>query len=139
MKQTVTSFCLGFINFKKKIRTIKNLNFNGETIMQIENIKLNREKNVFHGELNFVDYEFSKDNCKEMLYRLLSWKLGPVEPTRHFELSYNDENERVEIDVFVSVTKPKSEDVDTVKYIFSKLMEFTNIYQKELYDLTMEN
>lgn len=107
--------------------------------MQIENIKLNREKNAFHGELNFVDHELSKDKYQEMLYRLLSWKLGPVEPTRHFEMSYNTENNMVEVDVFVSVTKPKSGDFDTVKYIFSKLMEFTNIYQKELDDLTGKN
>jgi|GEM_PF-2678248 len=109
------------------------------SIMQIENIKLKREENAFHGELNFVDYEFSKDNCKEMLYRLLSWKLGPVEPTRHFELSYNTEEDKVEIDVFVSVTKPKTEDIDTAKYVFSKLLEFINIYKKELVDLTDKN
>jgi len=107
--------------------------------MQIENIKINRGENAFHGELNFVDYEFSKDNCKEMTYRLLSWKLGPVEPTRHFELSYNTEKGRVEIDVFVSVTNPKTDDVDTAKYIFSKLLEFTNLYKNEIVDLTSEN
>jgi hypothetical protein len=107
--------------------------------MQIENIKLNRENNVLHGELKFYDYELPKDSYQEMLYRLLSWKLGPVEPTRHFELSYNSENKRVEVDVFVSVTKPEAGDVDTAKYIFSKLMEFTAIYNREFEDLTSED
>lgn len=103
--------------------------------MQIDNIKLNRENNAFHGEMNFIDNELAKDDCQEMLYRLLRWKLGPVEPTRHFELFYNTEKNRVEIEVFVSVTKPEASNPDTVKYIFSKLMEFTTLYNKELEDL----
>ncbi len=107
--------------------------------MQIDNIKLNREENAFHGELNFFDNELSKKDSKEMLYRLLSWKLGPVEPTRHFELSYNSDKNRVEVDVFVSVTKPEAGNVDTVKYIFSKLMEFTAIYSRELEDLSKDD
>lgn len=106
--------------------------------MQIDNVKINREKNAFHGELNFFDNELSKDDSKEMLYRLLSWKLGPVEPTRHFELSYNSDKSRVEVDVFVSVTKAEAGNVDTVKYIFSKLMEFTAIYNREFEDLSKD-
>lgn len=106
--------------------------------MQIDNVKINREKNAFHGELNFFDNELSKNDSKEMLYRLLSWKLGPVEPTRHFELSYNSDKNRVEVVVFVSVTKAEAGNDDTVKYIFSKLMEFTAIYNREFEDLSKD-
>ncbi len=107
--------------------------------MLMETIKINREKIAFHGELNFIDDELSKDDCQEMVYRLLSWKLGPVEPTRHFEVSYNHDKNRVEVEVFVSITKPEAGHLDTVNYIFSKLMEFATIYQREFEDITSLN
>ena len=104
--------------------------------MLIENVKINREKIAFHGELKFIDDELSEDDCQEMVYRLVSWKLGPVEPTRHFEVSYNHVKNYVEVDVFVSVTKPENGHMDTVKYIFSKLMEFVTLYQNEFEDIS---
>lgn len=104
--------------------------------MQLEKVIINREKIAFHGELNFIDDQLSKDDCQEMVYRLVSWKLGPLEPTRHFEVSYNHEKKIVEVEVFVSVNKSEEDHVEIVNFIFDKLMEFVGLYQREFEDIS---
>jgi hypothetical protein len=97
--------------------------------MMIEKISIKREKIAFHGELKLIDNDLSKEDSEEMISRLVSWKLGPVLPTRHFEMVYNSDGV-VEVDVFVSILKPSEGHVDTVKYLFNKLMEFIDLYVK---------
>ena len=104
-------------------------------MMMIEKININREKIAFHGELKLVDNDLSKEDCEEMISRLVSWKLGPLMPTRHFEMVYNSEGV-VEVDVFVSILKPSEGHVDTVQYMFNKLMEFINLYEKVYEEVT---
>ena len=104
--------------------------------MMIESINLKREKIAFHGELRFTDLEMSEGDCPEMISRMVSWKLGPVVPTRHFEMTYNKELKQAEVEVFVSITKPSEGHVDTVNYIFNKLMEFVALYEKEFEDIS---
>jgi hypothetical protein len=101
--------------------------------MIVEKIEITRQKITLLGELKLVDDELSKEDCEEMIYRLVSWKLGPVKPTRHFEMVYNNEKKHAEVDVYVTVSIPESYDshIDTVKYIFNKLMEFLSLYEKE--------
>ena len=101
--------------------------------MIIEKIEIIRNKITLQGELNLVDPEFSKGNCEEMISRLVSWKLGPLKPIRHFELVYNKEKMQAEVDVYVTVSIEESSKnhVEDVRHIFNKLMEFINLYEKE--------
>ncbi len=72
-----------------------------------------------------------------MISRLVSWKLGPLEPARHFEIVYNNETKQVEIEVYVTVSISESSEshIDTVKHIFNKLMEFINLYERIFQDI----
>ena len=101
--------------------------------MIIENIKITRQRITLLGELKLFDDELSKDNCEEMVNRLVSWKLGPLKPTRHFEMVYNKEKKQVEVDVYVTVSIQESSEshIDTVKHIFNKLIEFIMLYENE--------
>jgi hypothetical protein len=101
--------------------------------MIIEKIEINRHKITLQGELKLVDPEFHKDDCKEMISRLVSWKLGQLKPIRHFELVYNKEKTQAEVDVYVTVSIEESSEshIENVKHIFNKLMEFINLYERE--------
>lgn len=98
----------------------------------IEKIEIKKENEALHGQLKFVDTDLTKEDTEEMVSRLVSWKLGPVKPTRHFEMVYNKDYERAEVEVFVSMAKPLNGQVEDASYIFSKLMEFINQYRKDL-------
>jgi hypothetical protein len=104
--------------------------------MMIEDIGIKREKIAFHGELKFTDNELLEDDCPELISRLVSWKLGSLIPARHFEISYNKELKQAEFEVFVSVIKPSAGHVETVDYIFGKLLEFIALYEKEFENIT---
>ena len=101
--------------------------------MIVEKIEITRNKITLHGELKLLDEELSKEDCEEMISRLVSWKLGPVKPTRHFEMVYNNGKKQAELDVYVTVPILESSEshIDTVKHIFNKLIEFTRLYEKE--------
>jgi hypothetical protein len=106
--------------------------------MMVEKIEITRHKLSVHGELKLVDGELLEEDFDEMVLRLTSWKLGPVKPTRHFEMVYNKEKNEVNVDVYVTITILESSDshVETVKYIFNKLMEFIMLYEKEFEDIS---
>ncbi len=101
--------------------------------MIIEKIEITRQRITLLGELKLFDDELSKDNCEKMVGHLVSWKLGPLKPTRHFEMVYNKEKKRVEVDVYVTVSIQESSEshIDTVKHIFNKLIEFIMLYENE--------
>jgi hypothetical protein len=101
--------------------------------MIIEKIEITRHKITLQGELKLVDNELSKENCEEMISRLVSWKLGALKPIRHFELVYNKEKMQAEIDVYVTVSIEESSKnhIEDVRHIFNKIMEFINLYEKE--------
>jgi hypothetical protein len=101
--------------------------------MIIKKIEINRQKINLHGELKLVDDELSKKDCDEMISRLVSWKLGSLKPTRHFEMVYNNEKKRAEVDVYVTIEITESDEshIDTIKHIFNKLIEFSTMYEKE--------
>jgi hypothetical protein len=111
--------------------------YDGEKSMIVEKIEIKKYESSLNGELRFVDAEMSKDDCEEMISRLVSWKLGRLTPTRHFEMVYNNEKNEAKIDVYVSVPIPKSSKspVDTVKYVFNKLIEFLDLYEKVFEDI----
>lgn len=98
----------------------------------IDKIEIKMENGALHGHLKFVDSDLSKEESIEMVSHLVSWKLGPVKPTRHFELVYNPDEERAEADVYVSITKPLNEQIDEVTYVFNTLIEFLNLYESEI-------
>jgi len=106
--------------------------------MMVEKIDITRHKLSVHGELKLVDGELFEEDFEEMVSRLVSWKLGPVKPTRHFEMVYNKEKNEVNVEVQVTVTILETSDshVETFKYIFNKLMEFLMLYEKEFLDIT---
>jgi len=106
--------------------------------MIVEKIEITRHKITLHGELKLFDKELSRGDCEKMISRLVSWKLGPLEPTRHFEMVYNNEKVQVEIDVYVtvSISESTASHTDTVKYIFNKLMEFITLYERIFEDIT---
>jgi hypothetical protein len=101
--------------------------------MIVEKIEITRQKITLHGELKLLDKELSKEGCEEMISHLVSWKLGPLKPTRHFEMGYNNEQKQAEVDVYVTVSISESSEshTDTIKHIFNKLMEFITLYEKE--------
>jgi hypothetical protein len=105
--------------------------------MMVEKIEITRHKLSVHGELKLVDGELFEEDFDEMVSRLVSWKLGPVKPTRHFEMVYDKEKNEVNVDVYVTVTILESSEshVETFKYIFNKLMEFITLYDKEFIDI----
>lgn len=100
--------------------------------MMIEKIEIKKENEALHGQLKFVDPDLTKEDTEEMVSRLVSWKLGPVKPTRHFEMVYNKEDVRAEVEVFVSMAKPLNGEVEDATYIFGKLMDFLVQYRKDL-------
>jgi hypothetical protein len=106
--------------------------------MMVEKIEITRHKLSVHGELKLVDGELLEEDFDEMVLRLTSWKLGPVKPTRHFEMVYNKEKNEMNMDVYVTITILESSDshVETVKYIFNKLIEFIMLYEKEFEDIS---
>lgn len=106
--------------------------------MMVEKLEIKKYELSLNGELRFVDGELSKDDCEEMLSRLVSWKLGRKIPIRHFEMVYNSEKNEAELDVYVSVSLPESSQspVDTVKYVFNKLIEFLELYEKVFEDIS---
>lgn len=106
--------------------------------MMVEKIDITRHKLSVHGELKLVDGELFEEDFEEMVSRLVSWKLGPVKPTRHFEMVYNDEKKEVNVEVHVTVTilETSESHVETFRYIFNKLMEFLMLYEKEYLDIT---
>lgn len=99
--------------------------------MMIEKIEIKKENEALHGQLKFVDSDLTKEETDEMVSRLVSWKLGPVKPTRHFEMVYNNDNMWAEVEVFVSLAEPLTGQVEDVTYTFNKLMEFLSLYRKE--------
>ena len=101
--------------------------------MIVEKIEITRNKITLLGELKLLDEELSKEDCEEMISRLVSWKLGPVKPTRHFEMVYNNVKKQAELEVYVTVSILESSEshIDNVKHIFNKLIEFTTLYEKE--------
>lgn len=99
--------------------------------MMIEKIEIKKENDALHGQLKFIDSDLTKEDTEEMVSRLVSWKLGPVKPTRHFEMVYNKDEVRAEVEVFVSMVKPLHGQVEDATYIFSKLMDFLNHYRKD--------
>ncbi len=106
--------------------------------MMVEKIEIKKQKISYQGELKLVDPELSKEDCEEMISSLVSWKLGPVMPTRHFEMVYNNEKNEAAVDVYVTVSISESSEshVNTVKYIFEKLIEFLILYEKEFKDIS---
>ena len=106
--------------------------------MMIDKIEIKRHEIALYGELKLLDGEMSKEDFNELLSRLVSWKLGPVKPTRHFEMVYNNEKNEVNVDVYVTVSilETSESHVETFKYIFNKLMEFLMLYEKEFLDIT---
>src|SRR5664280_1080286 len=101
--------------------------------MIIEKIEITRQRITLLGELKLFDDELSKDKCEEMVSRLVSWKLGPLKPIRHFEMVYNKEKKQVEVDVYVTVSIKESSEshIENVRHIFNKLIEFLNLYERE--------
>jgi hypothetical protein len=101
--------------------------------MIVEKIEITRNKITLHGEMKLLDEELSREDCEEMISRLVSWKLGPVKPTRHFEMVYNNERKQAELEVYITVSILESSEshIDNVKHIFNKLIEFTTLYEKE--------
>ena len=109
--------------------------------MIVEKIEIIRHEITLQGEMKIKDPELAKDDCEEMISRLVSWKLGRLTPTRHFEMVYNNEKKEAEIDVYVSVPIPESSKspVDNVKYVFNKLIEFLDLYEKVFEDIYESN
>jgi hypothetical protein len=109
----------------------------GKICMIVEKLEIKKYESSLNGELKFVDAEMYKDDTEEIISRLVSWKLGRLTPTRHFEMVYNNEKKEAKIDVYVSVPIPKSSKspVDTVKYVFNKLIEFLDLYEKVFEDI----
>jgi NADH:ubiquinone oxidoreductase subunit C len=101
--------------------------------MIIEKIEITQHKITLQGELKLVDNELSKENCEEMISRLVSWKLGQLKPIRHFEMVYNKEKMQAEVDVYVTVSIEESSEshIENVRHIFNKLIEFLNLYERE--------
>jgi hypothetical protein len=101
--------------------------------MIVEKIEIIRHEITIQGEMKLKDPKLAKDNCEEMISRLVSWKLGRLKPIRHFEMVYNKEKMQAELDVYVTISITESSDshVENVKHIFNKLMEFLNLYEKE--------
>jgi len=101
--------------------------------MIIKKIEIIRQKITLQGELKMVDGELSKHDMEEVISRLVSWKLGPLKPVRHFEMVYNEEKKQVEADVYVtfSIEESSESHIDTIKHIFNKLIEFVTLYEKE--------
>ncbi|MFY9638370.1 MAG: hypothetical protein WAK14_06180 [Methanobacterium sp.] len=101
--------------------------------MIIKSIEITRQKITLQGELKLVDGVLSKHDMEEIISRLVSWKLGPLKPIRHFEMVYNEEKKQVETDVYVtfSIEESSESHVETVKHIFNKLIEFITLYEKE--------
>ena len=126
-----------FKNFKKN-KPFKHLLLFGRLNMMIDKIEIKRHEIALYGELKLLDGEMSKEDFNELLSRLVSWKLGPVMPTRHFEMIYNQEKKEVSVDVYVTVPLPESSEshVDSFRYVFNKLIEFCNLYERELEDIS---
>ena len=101
--------------------------------MIIENIEITRHKITLQGELKLVDNELAKENCEEMISRLVSWKLGQLKPIRHFEIVYNKEKMQAELDVYVTISIKESSEshIENIRHIFNKLLEFIHLYEKE--------
>ncbi len=106
--------------------------------MMIDKIEIKQHEVALYGELKLLDGEMSKDDFNEMLSRLVSWKLGPVMPTRHFEMVYNQEKKETLVDVYVTVPLPESSEshADSFRYVFNKLIEFGNLYEREFEDIS---
>ncbi len=109
--------------------------------MIIEKIEITRHKITLQGELKLVDDELSKEDCEEMIKRLVSWKLGELKPIRHFEMVYNKEKMQAEVDVYVTVSIKESSEshIENVRHIFNKLMEFLNLYEREFEAISSKN
>jgi len=124
--------------FYKKDKILEKQLIIGENLMIVEKIEITRHKITLHGELKLSDKGLSRADCEEMVSRLVSWKLGPLEPARHFEMVYNNKKKQVELEVYVTVSiKESSENhTDTVKHIFNKLMEFINLYERVFEDIS---
>jgi len=105
----------------------------GDFWMIIEKIEITRHKITLQGELKLIDDALSRENCEEMIRHLVSWKLGQLEPIRHFEMVYNKEKMWAEVDVFVTVSIKESSEshIENIRHIFNKLMEFLNLYERE--------
>ena len=106
--------------------------------MIIDKIEIKRHVIALYGELKLLDGEMSKEDFNELLSRLVSWKLGPVIPTRHFEMIYNPEKKEVSVDVYVTVPLSESSEshADSFRYVFNKLIEFCNLYEREFEDIS---
>ncbi|MDD3986084.1 MAG: hypothetical protein PHY59_09505 [Methanobacterium sp.] len=105
--------------------------------MIIEKLEIKKYQSSLNGELKFMDAEISQEDCEKMINRLVSWKLGPLTPTRHFEMVYNTEKKEAELDVYVSVPFPKSSEnpIHTVKHVSNKLTGFLDLYEKCFEDI----
>lgn len=101
--------------------------------MIVENIEISWQKVGLKGEMKLVDKDLSKDECEELISRMVSWKLGRLTPDRHFEMIYNDEKHQAEADVYVNVSVTESDEshIDVIDVIYKKLMEFLSLYHKE--------
>ena len=101
--------------------------------MIVDKIEISWQKVGLQGEMKLVDSDLSKDDCEEMISRLVSWKLGRLTPDRHFEMVYNDEKHQAQTEVYVNVSATESDEshIDIIDIIFKKLIEFLSLYKKE--------